>query len=107
MRMPITYFSRLVEHIKVARQLKKSKPSPAPSILDQLIEAKKRSDYQDYDTKTKILADLLRKHPNDFKVDSELNQKYVGITHKPTGFKIHAPRKIVPRNIENTIKKTR
>jgi hypothetical protein len=73
--------------------------------LEKLIEAKKRSDRSDYEGKHKVLADLLRKYPSNFKVDSEVNNKYVGITHKPSGFKIHAPRKIIPENIENTINK--
>lgn len=68
--------------------------------LKQLLEAKKRSDLNDYSTKNRILSDLLNKNPSQFKIDSELNAKYVGITHTPTGFKIHAPRKLVPPGIE-------
>ena len=68
--------------------------------LKQLLEAKKRSDINDYSGKNRILADLLNKLPSQFRIDSELNAKYVGITHTPTGFKIHAPRKLVPPGIE-------
>ena len=68
--------------------------------LKQLLEAKKRSDINDYATKNSILAELLHKSPGQFKIDSELNSKYVGLTHTPTGFRIHAPRRIIPSGIE-------
>ena len=68
--------------------------------LKRLIEAKKRSDAGDYAAKNRILADLLNSKPKEFKVDSDLNPKYVGITHKPSGFRIHTQRKLIPSNIE-------
>ena len=73
--------------------------------LKRLIEAKKKSDNRDYQGKNKILSDLMRKHPNQFRVDSVLDNKYVGLTHKPSGFKIHAPRMLVPVGIENNMQK--
>jgi hypothetical protein len=69
--------------------------------LKRLIEAKKKSDNNDYEGKNKILSDLMTKHPSQFKVDSELNSKYIGLTHKPSGFKIHAPRMLVPVGVEH------
>jgi hypothetical protein len=68
--------------------------------LRKLIEAKERSDAGDYTTKNKILQDILNKSPKQFKIDSKLNEKYVGITHIPSGFKIHTQRKLIPSNIE-------
>jgi hypothetical protein len=68
--------------------------------LKKLIEAKKRSDVGDYSAKNRILKDVLNSSPNQFKVDSKLNEKYVGITHTPTGFKIHTKRNLIPSNIE-------
>lgn len=53
--------------------------------LKQLLEAKKRSDLNDYSSKNRILSDLLNNKPSEFKIDSELNAKYVGITHTPRG----------------------
>jgi hypothetical protein len=73
--------------------------------LKKLIEAKERSDKNDYTNKNRILGELLNSYPRQFKVDSALNQKYVGLTHKPTGFRIHAPRKIIPEGIENAAQK--
>jgi hypothetical protein len=73
--------------------------------LKRLIEAKERSDKNDYASKNRILGELLNTHPRQFKIDSVLNQKYVGLTHKPTGFRIHAPRKLIPEGIENAVQK--
>lgn len=73
--------------------------------LKQLIEAKKKSDKNDYGAKHKILGDLLNSHSKEFKVDSLLNDNYVGLTHKPSGFKIHAPRTLIPVGIEYSVTK--
>ena len=81
--------------IKLAKSIK----------LQKLIEAKKLSDKNSYGQKNEILSELLKKYPKEFKVDSALNSKYVGLTHKPTGFRIHAPRMLVPVGIENTVNK--
>jgi hypothetical protein len=75
--------------------------------LTRLLEAKKRSDVNDYTAKNNILSDLLRKNPSQFKIDSELNSKYVGLTHKPSGFRIHAPRRIIPAGIETKFDETK
>jgi hypothetical protein len=68
--------------------------------IQKLIEAKKLSDQNKYNEKNTILSDLLKKYPKEFKVDSLLNNNYVGLTHKPSGFKIHAPRTLIPIGIE-------
>jgi superfamily II DNA or RNA helicase len=67
--------------------------------LLQLIEAKKKSDSRDFTAKNHIIQTLTHKHPQNFKVDSRLNKSYVGLTHIPTGFKIHAPKKILPASL--------
>jgi hypothetical protein len=71
--------------------------------LKKLIEAKKFSDKNEYGSKNTILAELLSKYPKEFKVDQILNNNYVGLTHKPSGFKIHAPRTLIPVGIENKV----
>lgn len=76
----------------------------SPALLD-LLKAKKFSDHRDFAAKNSILAALIRQQPTKFYVDSELNPRYVGLTHKPTGFKIHAPRKIIPEGIEYRLPK--
>jgi hypothetical protein len=75
--------------------------------LKKLIEAKKFSDEKNYNAKNNILRALLNKHPEQFKIDSDLNAAYVGITHKPTGFKIHTKRRLVPEKIEKDVVKER
>ena len=68
--------------------------------LKKLIEAKDFSDNNNYPAKNKILCGLMNKYPKHFKVDSSLNAKYIGLTHNPTGFRIHAPRFLVPTAVE-------
>lgn len=81
--------------LKIAKSIK----------LQKLIEAKKFSDRSDYGKKNEVLKELLKKYPKEFKVDSILDNKYVGLTHKPSGFKIHAPRTLIPIGIEYTVGK--
>lgn len=69
--------------------------------LKKLLEAKKMSDQNKYGDKNTILKDLFDRYPKEFKVDSHLDGKYVGVTHKPTNFKIHAPRNLIPIGIEH------
>jgi hypothetical protein len=75
--------------------------------LKKLIEAKEMSDKRDYQGKNKIMRELLTTHPKSFTVDSILDRKYVGVTHKPSGFKIHAPRNLIPAGIEYNLKKSK
>jgi SNF2 family DNA or RNA helicase len=68
-------------------------------VLRGLIEAKKLSDNRDYIHKNELLKKLIHKHPDQFKVDSHLNSAYVGVTHIPSGFKIHAQKSIIPGEV--------
>lgn len=70
--------------------------------LKRLIEAKKLSDKNDYVGKNTILRELLQEYPKQFRVDQILNDKYVGLTHKPSGFKIHTARTLIPAGMEHT-----
>ena len=72
--------------------------------LKKLIAAKQHSDRNEYGKKNTLLAELLKKYPQEFKIDSGAGSKYVGLTHKPSGFKIHAPRTLIPIGIEHNIK---
>jgi hypothetical protein len=60
------------------------------------------SDDRDYIGKNALLKKIIYERPDEFKVDSYLNRDYVGITHKPSGFKIHAQKKIVPSQLINS-----
>ena len=77
------------KHTKIARSME----------LKELIKAKKMSDQKDYTHKNEVLRALLDKNPKAFKVDSHLNSGYVGLTHIKSGFKIHAPKSIVPSSL--------
>lgn len=65
--------------------------------LKQLIRAKEYSDEGQYLKKHKILAKLMKRDPEDWEVDS--SGRYLGLTHLPTGFRIHAPRELVPPGV--------
>jgi len=58
------------------------------SIVKELLKAKKHSDNMSYHEKTQIVRRLLEKHPGQFKIDSRQTHT-VGLTHKPSGFRIH------------------
>lgn len=70
--------------------------------LDNLLAAKKHSDNRQYKYKHEILALMLARNPKDFYIDSD-EGSIVGITHNPTKFKIHIPKKLVPSKIEKKI----
>jgi hypothetical protein len=65
------------------------------SALNDLITAKEHSDKGEYGHKTQLVRNLLHSYPQDFVVDSPEGQ-FVGITHVPTGFKMHISRAVVP-----------
>lgn len=70
------------------------------SDLYLLLQAKKFSDTRNYHEKNKILRNLMAERPDDFVIDSSLNRKYVGVTHVPTAFKVHAPLDIIPSTVK-------
>jgi hypothetical protein len=81
--------------VKTGELLKLAK-SP---VLRDLIKAKKLSDKGDYVHKNELIRKLVSKYPEQFKVDSYLNQAYVGLTHKPSGFKIHTQKSGLPSEL--------
>lgn len=64
-------------------------------IVRDLIQAKKHSDRSEYPQKTEIVHRLLKDHPDQFFIDSR-QQTTVGLTHKPSGFKIHIRKSALP-----------
>ena len=66
-----------------------------PSALQQLKKAKAYSDVRDYPRKVAILRSLIQESPEDFFIDSR-DKGIVGVTHKPTGFRIHMPYSAYP-----------
>lgn len=76
---------------------------PQPSVLDMLIRAKQESDRRNYSAKHRILRTLLQNRPHEFVVDSSLDG-IIGITHKPTNFKIHIPRNVIPEEFQPEVR---
>jgi ADP-ribose pyrophosphatase YjhB (NUDIX family) len=68
---------------------------PAAGILAQLLKAKGESDRKNYPAKHDLLRRLIKESPGEFRIDSEEGGIY-GLTHAPTGFKIHMPRAAAP-----------
>jgi hypothetical protein len=68
-------------------------------VLGQLLEAKGHSDAGDYTKKNTILHAAMRASPEDFVIDSDDGRGIVGITHVPTGFRIHTKKVAVPRGV--------
>jgi hypothetical protein len=66
------------------------KKATAPSVLDRLKAIKAESDRKNYARKHQLLRVLLQDYPSEFVIDSP-GGKHPGITHSPTGFRMHAP----------------
>jgi hypothetical protein len=67
--------------------------------LRELLRAKQLSDRGKYRDKQLILRKLMEQSGKDFFVDSSPDPKIVGITHRPTNFRIHIPRMAVPEGV--------
>ena len=66
-------------------------------VLEDLKKAKEHSDKKEYGQKSVIMTRLFRDHPDDFIMDDDWN--YAGVTHVPSGFRLHVPRNTVPAEI--------
>jgi hypothetical protein len=80
-------------------------PEPEPrkkrTTLAELLTAKAESDRRNYAAKHAILRRLLTGAPDDFFEDSRA-RGIVGVTHRPTGFRIHAPESVVSGKLRKT-----
>lgn len=95
-----TEYQRKVDHFPTLYTKTSSiQPNPIGSPLERLLAAKFESDRRNYQEKHRLLRDLILKHPDHFKIDSTLNG-FVGITHVPTGFKIHLPQGSLPVKLD-------
>ena len=68
-----------------------SSVTPLPALL----LAKTESDRKNYAAKHAILRRLLRERPGEFEVD-DAGGRVVGLTHAPTGFRLHLPATALP-----------
>lgn len=80
-------------------QRQKAAAATHGTVLGHLRQAKMHSDRRDYTSKHQVLKHVLQSHPHEFEVDNPAG-KYHGLTHKPSGFKIHAPAWLVPSSMK-------
>jgi hypothetical protein len=68
--------------------------------LPSLIEAKAHSDTKQYHLKHRVLAEMMKRNPKAFVIDSDNGKGIVGITHVETGFRLHVPKQVLPVVLE-------
>ena len=68
-------------------------------ILPRLHAVREASDQGLMTRKAILLSTLMRERPGDWMVDSDPRDPYPGITHTPTGYRFHAPQRIIPPQI--------
>lgn len=68
--------------------------------MHALMQARKHSAQakEEYKRKTAIMAAALAKFPDEFIVDQDGAMS--GVTHLPSGFRIHVPRGVIPSNVK-------
>jgi len=103
-------FEELLDYglVKAAEPAVTTEPVEEP-VLPQLHRAKQHSDNRRYREKAEILRRLMIARPKDWVVDQP-GPHHPGITHQPTRFRFHAPRKIIPQEVKsasNTMKAVR
>lgn len=87
------------------RVLTQRQPLPQQPMSDlngalaSLRQAKMESDRGNYGAKHDLLRQQIRLNPQHFIMDSE-EGGIVGLTHKPTGFKIHMPATAIPTELK-------
>ena len=64
-------------------------------VIQQLLKAKKHSDRAEWEQKKAIIRKLLTDRPDEFHIDSRQSHT-VGLTHKPSRFKIHTLKSALP-----------
>lgn len=70
--------------------------------LASLLRAKTESDRRNYAAKHEIMSQLMRRAPADFVIDSTSGD-IVGVTHKPTRFRLHLPAKTIPATVSSEV----
>lgn len=68
-------------------------------IVTDLKGAKFESDRGNYPAKHGRMRELIRKYPDDFAIDSRQGD-IVGVTHVPTGFRMHLPSRVLPLQLQ-------
>lgn len=74
----------------------------AMEALPTMLKAKEHSDKKQYGHKSELMLLLMQARPNEFIVDQE-DPKFPGITHVPTGFRMHVPKAIIPKGVARPV----
>jgi DNA-directed RNA polymerase beta subunit len=85
---------------EIAQLLDKNKNKKSAADMHALMQARKHSAQakEEYKKKTSIMAAALARYPEEFIVDQD--GRMSGITHMPTGFRIHVPREVIPKGVK-------
>jgi hypothetical protein len=73
--------------------------SGAHPALPELLAAKEHSDAKRYSIKNRLIRQNMRRKADDWLVDSDDGKGIVGVTHIPTGFRLHMPKAIVDPDV--------
>jgi 2'-5' RNA ligase len=84
-----------------ARTVITLKQSKAASDLSRLKGIKADSDRGDYDSKVAKLMKMMTSRPQDWRVDDRSGPNW-GVTHVPTGFRLHMPAMAVPGQVKRS-----
>ncbi len=71
----------------------------AHPALPMLLEAKRHSDAKRYDIKNRYIRQNMRRDPDSWIVDSDDGKGIVGVTHTPTGFRLHMLKSVVDPDV--------
>jgi hypothetical protein len=71
----------------------------AHPALPILLEAKRHSDAKRYDIKNRYIRQNMRRDPDAWIVDSDDGKGIVGVTHLPTGFRLHMMKSVVDPDV--------
>lgn len=75
------------------RRDQKTRPRTNAEVLQALLLAKRESDRRNWSAKYQHLRRAIQMDPTNFYVDQPTGRHW-GVTHAPTGFRMHAPRVI-------------
>lgn len=85
----------LQDEIEITGMPKLASEVAPPDIISQLLEAKDASDVGMYTKKNRILRKLVDAYPDQFTIDSR-EGPILGVTHKPSGFRMHTKATAMP-----------
>jgi len=96
-------FAAMTKEVPIdgAARIVQSPDSSRGMVLAALQQAKAYSDAGQYGEKHRLMRGLLGIVPDEFYVDED-RDNYLGLTHRPSGFRIHLPRAVVPAAVRRS-----